>query len=76
MTRSGLKLQVVHPKNGRVLAETNAVAGTTAWWVELEAKLRTPADTSLVLLRLRREPASLPEGNLGGKVWVDEVSLL
>ena len=41
-----------------------------------KAKLRTPADTSLVLLRLRREPASLPEGNLGGKVWVDEVSLL
>ena len=75
VTRSGLKLQVVLPKGEQVLAETNAITGTTAWWVPLEAKVRIPVDTSLVLLRLRREPASLPEGNLGGKVWLDEVSL-
>ena len=75
VTRSGLKLQVVLPKGEQVLAETNAITGTTAWWVPLEAKVRIPVDTSLVMLRLRREPASLPEGNLGGKVWLDEVSL-
>ena len=75
VTRSGLKLQVVLPKGEQVLAETNAITGTTAWWVPLEAKVRVPVDTSLVMLRLRREPASLPEGNLGGKVWLDEVSL-
>ena len=75
VTRSGLKLQVVLPKGEQVLAETNAITGTTAWWVPLEAKVRIPVNTSLVLLRLRREPASLPEGNLGGKVWLDEVSL-
>jgi hypothetical protein len=28
-----------------------------------------------VLLRVRREPAREPEGNLGGKVWLDEVTL-
>jgi hypothetical protein len=28
-----------------------------------------------VVLRLRREPAAVPEGNLGGKVWLDEVTL-
>jgi hypothetical protein len=75
VTRSGLKLQVVRPRTGQVLAESNAIAATTAWWVPLEATVRIPADTSLVLLRLRREPASLPEGNLGGKVWLDEVRL-
>ena len=32
VTRSGLKLQVVLPKGEQVLAETNAITGTTAWW--------------------------------------------
>jgi Tetratricopeptide repeat len=73
ITRSGLKLQVVLPKDERVLAETAAVTGTTSGWLPLEARVKIPADTSLVQLRIRREPASLPEGNLGGKVWLDEV---
>jgi len=28
------------------------------------------------LIRVRREKASEPEGNLGGKVWLDDVSLV
>jgi len=75
-TQSGLKLQVTLPKDGHVLAETNAIAGTTADWVPLETRLRIPAEVSLVLLRVRRAPSPRPEGNLGGKVWLDEVSLL
>jgi tetratricopeptide (TPR) repeat protein len=73
-TRSGVKLQVALPKEDRVLAETTSIAGTTDW-VPLEATVRIPSGTSLVVLRLRREPAAVPEGNLGGKVWLDEVSL-
>jgi tetratricopeptide (TPR) repeat protein len=73
-TRSGLKLQVVLPKGDKVLAETPAVGGTTNW-MALETTVRIPADTSLVMLRLRREPAPGPEGNLGGKIWIDEVTL-
>jgi hypothetical protein len=75
-TQSGLKLQVTLPKDGHSLAETNAIAGTTVDWVPLETRVRIPAGVSLVALRLRREPSPRPEGNLGGKVWLDEVSLL
>jgi hypothetical protein len=75
VTRSGLKLEVVLPKSEQVLAQTGAVAGPTPGWTPLEARVRIPADTSLVQLRLRREPAALPEGNLGGKVWLDDVRL-
>lgn len=74
-TRSGVKIQIANPSTAEVLAETNAVGGTTDGWVSLETSVLIPAGTSLVALRLRREPARLPEGNLGGKVWVDEVSL-
>jgi hypothetical protein len=75
VTRSGLRLEVVLPKGEEVIAQTAAVSGTTSGWVPLETRVRVPAATSLVQLRLRREPAALPEGNLGGKVWVDDVRL-
>jgi hypothetical protein len=72
-----VKLQVTRPEEkGAVLAETATVAGTTPAWVPLEARVRTPADASLVRLLLRREKASAPEANLHGKVWVDDVSLV
>lgn len=74
-TQSGLKLQVLAPETGRVLAETGAVAGTTADWVRLETPVRIPSGVSLVQLRLRREPVAGGEGPLRGTVWVDAVSL-
>jgi tetratricopeptide (TPR) repeat protein len=75
-TRSGLKLQVVVPGlTERLLAETPMIAGTTGDWVPLETAVTIPPGTRLVLLRVRREPAREPEGNLGGKVWLDEVTL-
>ena len=74
-TQSGLKLQIVTHNGEQILAETPAIAGTTADWVRLETRLQVPADTSLVMLRLRREKAPGPEGNLGGKVWLDDVTL-
>lgn len=76
VTRSGLKLQVVVPGTvEQFLAETPTIRGTTNDWMRLEAPVTIPANTSLVMLKVRREPASEPEGNLGGKVWLDEVSL-
>lgn len=74
-TQSGVKLQVVTADGEQVLGETAAVAGTTPDWVPLEAEVQVPDDISLVLLRVRRERAPGPEGNLGGKVWLDEISL-
>ncbi len=73
-TRSGVKLEVVLPEDMVTLAETSAIAGTTEW-IPLTASVRIPDDTSLVMLRVRRERSAAPEGNLGGKVWIDEVSL-
>ncbi|HSF31078.1 MAG TPA: hypothetical protein VLK82_11505 [Candidatus Tectomicrobia bacterium] len=74
-TQSGVKLQVVTRDGEEVLSETSAITGTTAAWVPLEAYVRVPSDTSLVIVRVRRERAPGPEGNLGGKVWLDEVTL-
>ena len=75
-TRSGLKLQVVVPGPiEQLLAETPPISGTTADWVRLEAPVTVPPHTTLVMIKVRREPAAVPEGNLGGKVWLDEVSL-
>jgi hypothetical protein len=74
-TQSGLKLQIATHDGEQILAETPAIAGTTADWVPLETPLQVPADTSLVMLRLRREKAIAPEGNLGGKVWLDDITL-
>jgi len=74
-TRSGLKLQVVTPDGEQVLAETRTVAGTTPDWVPLETQLRIPAGLTLARVRLRREKAPGPEGNLSGKVWIDDVTL-
>jgi hypothetical protein len=73
-TRSGVKLEVVLPGDMVTLAETSTIAGTTEW-IPLTASVRIPDDTSLVMLRVRRERSAAPEGNLGGKVWIDEVSL-
>ena len=57
------------------LAETATISGTTRDWVPLETKVQIPPGISLVTVRLRREPAREPEGNLGGKVWLDDVRL-
>jgi len=73
-TRSGVKLEIVRPGDKVALAETNTVAGTTDW-TPLTARIRVPDDVSLVMLRVRRERTVSPEGNLGGKVWIDDVSL-
>jgi tetratricopeptide (TPR) repeat protein len=75
VTRSGVKLQVVALDGEQVLAETDAVAGTTADWVPVEARFQVPPELSLVRVRLRREKAPDSAGSLGGKVWVDDVSL-
>jgi tetratricopeptide (TPR) repeat protein len=74
-TQSGLKLQIATHDGEQILAETPAIAGTTLDWVPLETRLQVPADTSLVVVRLRREKAPGPEGNLGGKIWLDDVTL-
>jgi tetratricopeptide (TPR) repeat protein len=74
-TQSGVKLQVVTRDGEKVLSETPAITGTTAAWVALEAHVQVPSDTTLVMVRIRRERAPGPEGNLGGKVWLDDIML-
>jgi hypothetical protein len=75
-TRSGLKLQVLVPGEERVIAETGAVSGTTPGWVLVSARVTIPPDVTLVKIVICREKATEPEGNLGGKVWVDDVVLV
>ncbi len=75
-TRSGLKLQVIVPGDETVIAETGAVSGTTSGWVPLSSRVNVPAGVTLVRIVICREKATEPEGNLGGKVWVDHVLLV
>lgn len=75
-TRSGLKLQVIVPGDDTVIAETGTVSGTTSGWVPLSARVAVPSGVSLVKIVVSRDKATAPEGNLGGKVWVDHVSLV
>src|SRR5437899_121147 len=76
VTPSGIKIQVVVPGTlEQSLAETQTVSVNTGDWVRLETPVTIPANTSLVMLKVRREPAVDPEGNLSGKVWLDEVTL-
>src|SRR5947199_342845 len=76
VTHSGIKIQVVVPGTlEQSLAETQTVSGTTGDWVRLETPVTIPANTSVVKVKVRREPAAEPEGNLTGKVWLDEVTL-
>ena len=74
-TRSGLKVQVTSPDGERVLAESPPVAGTISDWAVLEARVHIPRHLDVVVVRLRRERSREPEGNLGGKVWIDDMSL-
>jgi tetratricopeptide (TPR) repeat protein len=74
-THSGLKLQIATHDGEQILAETPTIAGSTADWMPLETRLQVPTDSSLVMVRLRREKAPRPEGNLGGKVWLDDITL-
>jgi hypothetical protein len=74
--RPGLKLQIVSAADDQVLAETAEISDTTADWISLEAPLRVPDRTSLVRVRVRRERGLQYGGELKGRVWLDEASLV
>lgn len=55
---------------------TTAPLRGTNNWTHQAMDLRTAADTSVLVLQLRRRPSARPDGRLQGTAWVDGVSLL
>jgi tetratricopeptide (TPR) repeat protein len=54
---------------------TRPQIGTNPWTVP-EMDIHTDADTTVLLLRLRRRPSDRQDTQLSGTVWVDAVSLI
>jgi len=68
---NGPVLSVWDAYDGRRIAQTRETLGTTSWH-RVEAAFRTGPQTTLLLLRMTRDPAAT---HIKGKLWIDDLTL-
>jgi len=72
VTASGPRLSISDAYSGQSYVLGDDVMGSTPWRVE-QAQFRTGPDTSLLLLRVIRQPGS---PLIKGKLWIDDLQLV
>jgi hypothetical protein len=75
-TDSGPRFQVfdAYDATKEFVATENTVGSTG--WTERRLEFKTPADTSLLIIRIARAPSSKFDNQVGGTVWIDRVQLI
>ncbi len=75
-TESGLRFSISDPNHPGVI---NLVTGNftgTHDWTPVDADLTTGPDTHFLVVRLTRHPSRLFDNQLGGTVWIADLSLV
>jgi tetratricopeptide (TPR) repeat protein len=75
-TDSGMRFEIVDPKNQKDLdAFTQNETGTLPWTLE-QLDFATGPQTHLIEVRVARKPSERLDNKLRGTMWVDDVSLV
>lgn len=74
-TDSGPRFQIFDVYSMKMLAETENAVGTSGW-TEQRIEFKTPADTSLLLIRVARPASEKFDNKIRGTVWIDKVLLV
>ena len=71
----GVRLELAPAQGGPTLGTTAIALGNGAW-VPAELRVIIPPSVTRVHVRLRRDRSSELAGMLGGRIWLDDVSLV
>jgi tetratricopeptide (TPR) repeat protein len=75
-TDSGVRFEILDPKDPRRLDLFTAnTTGTNPWTLE-QADFTTGADTHRVLVRVARRPSERLDNKIHGTMWIDDVAIL
>jgi tetratricopeptide (TPR) repeat protein len=70
----GILFRIVSARDGKALAETDALTGTNDW-KRLNSTVQIPHGTRLVMVELTRLRSIRIDNQLTGTVWIDDVKL-
>ena len=73
-TPATLRWEIADAADGKLLATTNAAAGSSDW-TNLKTEFTTGADTQAVVVRLARENCKSIVCPITGKIWFDDFSI-
>ena len=75
-TESGMRFEIVDPKDPQHLDVLTAnETGTLPWTLE-QSDFTTGPNTHMLVIRLLRRPSQRLDNRLNGTVWIDDVSLV
>lgn len=75
-TDSGPRFQIFDPYDpGKLLLNSDGIVGDSGW-TRKDLQFETPADTSLVVIRIARSRSEKFDNKIAGTLWIDKVSLV